>query len=259
MFRDGASDPSRVDAWSYGEEYEDFSTDAVHLDLWCLEQLKTLLRNSTSDSELARTLHQPGTIFFLHLLGLDTTGHSYRPHGPEYHRNIRVVDYVVEQTTRVLSEFYGDDDTAYVFTADHGMSSKGNHGDGEPDNTRTPLVVWGAGVGGTGGGTAHNEYSKRWGLSGVRRDVEQADVAVLMVRACRLHSSDTTLTLTMNSLYSEACLYLQTPLAACRLTTSTPVLPLRPALHSPTLSRYWPNLKSRVVCSSKNDTLRYWC
>jgi phosphatidylinositol glycan class N len=128
MFQQGASDPSRVKAWSYGEEYEDFSADAVHLDLWVLDQLKTLLRNATTSPELDTALRAPGTVFFLHLLGLDTTGHSYRPHGPEYHRNIRVVDYVVEETVRLLGEFYDDEETAFVFTADHGMSSKGNHG-----------------------------------------------------------------------------------------------------------------------------------
>ncbi|ORY72728.1 Phosphatidylinositolglycan class N-domain-containing protein [Leucosporidium creatinivorum] len=182
MFQQGASDPHRVDAWSYGEEYEDFSADAVHLDLWCLEQLKVLLDNSTRDAELKKQLNGEGTVFFLHLLGLDTTGHSYRPHGAEYHRNIRVVDHVVEETVRLMDEFYGDEETAYVFTADHGMSSKGNHGDGAPENTRTPLVVWGKGVGGKRDEAekGHDEYSEGWGLEGVRRDVEQADVAVLM-------------------------------------------------------------------------------
>lgn len=182
MFQQGASDPKRVDAWSYGEEYEDFSADAVHLDLWCLEQLKVLLDNSTRDAELKKQLNGEGTVFFLHLLGLDTTGHSYRPHGAEYHRNIRVVDHVVQETVRLMDEFYGDDETAYVFTADHGMSSKGNHGDGAPENTRTPLVMWGKGVGGRNEvEKRHDEYSENWGLNGVRRDVEQADVAVLMV------------------------------------------------------------------------------
>ncbi|GAA5934260.1 hypothetical protein JCM3775_006952 [Rhodotorula graminis] len=184
MFKLGASDPERVAAFSYHEEAEDFTADAVHLDLWVLEQLRELVRNASSDSVLYAKLHEPGVVFFEHLLGLDTTGHSYRPHGPEYHRNIRVVDYVVRETVQLLSDFYGDDgETAFVFTADHGMSSLGNHGDGHPDNTRTPLVVWGKGVKRRADWEEpadHDEYSQGWGLRGVRRDVEQADVAALM-------------------------------------------------------------------------------
>jgi phosphatidylinositol glycan class N len=44
--------------------------------------------------------------------------------------NIRVVDDIVRQTEQLMSEFYGHQDTSYVFTADHGMSKIGNHGDG---------------------------------------------------------------------------------------------------------------------------------
>ncbi|GAA5887546.1 hypothetical protein JCM5296_002613 [Sporobolomyces johnsonii] len=184
MFQRGASDPTKVDAWSYDEDAEDFSADAVHLDLWVLDQLEALFKNASTSPALRQTLDQPGTVFFLHLLGLDTTGHSYRPHGPEYHRNIRVVDHVVSSTVKLMNEYYGDDgETAFVFTADHGMSSLGNHGDGHPDNTRTPLVVWGKGVRRQGDWeepAMHDEYSKDWGIRGVRRDVEQADVAPLM-------------------------------------------------------------------------------
>ncbi|KDE08226.1 hypothetical protein MVLG_01493 [Microbotryum lychnidis-dioicae p1A1 Lamole] len=182
MFAQGASDPTRVDAFSYGEKYEDFSKDAVHLDLWVLDQLKTLLKNSTTNPKLDQQLKADGVVFFLHLLGLDTTGHSYRPHGPEYHRNIRVVDHVISETARLLQDFYDDDgETAFVFTADHGMSSIGNHGDGEPDNTRTPLVVWGKGVAsGLVEDEGNDDYSRHWDLRGERLDVDQADVAVLM-------------------------------------------------------------------------------
>ncbi|KAK4058189.1 Glycosyl phosphatidyl inositol anchor synthesis [Microbotryomycetes sp. JL221] len=181
MFKQGASDPARVQTWSYGEEFEDFSSDAVHLDLWCLDKLRMLLNDP---SQLGVTnqfeLKQQGVVFFLHLLGLDTTGHAYRPHGPEYHRNIRAVDQIVQQTTKLMKQFYNDDETAFVFTADHGMSSKGNHGDGEPDNTRTPMVAWGKGIGGDNVAANHDDYSKGWNLKGKRMDVEQADVAVLM-------------------------------------------------------------------------------
>lgn len=72
------------------------------------------------------------------------------------------------------------------------MSSLGNHGDGHPDNTRTPLVVWGKGVRPREDWEEpanHDEYSKDWGLNGVRRDVEQADVAPLMVRDLLISTS----------------------------------------------------------------------
>jgi hypothetical protein len=52
------------------------------------------------------------------------------PRGQEYMNNIRVVDDIVRQTEQLMSEFYGDQETSYVFTADHGMSKIGNHGDG---------------------------------------------------------------------------------------------------------------------------------
>jgi phosphatidylinositol glycan class N len=46
--------------------------------------------------------------------------------------NIRHVDSIVRQTETLFKSFYGTEDerTAYVFTADHGMSNLGNHGDG---------------------------------------------------------------------------------------------------------------------------------
>jgi hypothetical protein len=44
--------------------------------------------------------------------------------------NIRVVDNIVREAEDLISEFYPDEDTSFVFTADHGMSTIGNHGDG---------------------------------------------------------------------------------------------------------------------------------
>ena len=44
--------------------------------------------------------------------------------------NIRVVDNIVRETEKLISEFYEDEDTSFVFTADHGLSTIGNHGDG---------------------------------------------------------------------------------------------------------------------------------
>jgi len=62
----------------------------------------------------------------------------------------------------------------------------------DPDNTRTPLVAWGAGIRGpiqnTHTSQIPDEYSAPWELSHVvRRDVEQADVAALMAALLGIH------------------------------------------------------------------------
>jgi len=135
---------------------------------------------------LTRCLRQDKNVFFLHLLGLDTTGHSYRPYSKEYMHNIKVVDKGVEEITKVSEDFYGDDQTAFVFTADHGMSDWGSHGDGHPDNTRTPSSH---GVPALLVQTSilmtmpcHEDgVSHDWNLNQIQRhDVAQADVAALM-------------------------------------------------------------------------------
>ncbi|KAI0061303.1 PigN-domain-containing protein [Artomyces pyxidatus] len=178
MFSRGAT-PGRVKTWCYDEDDEDFTKD-----VWVLDQLKKLFHNASVDPMLDAQLRQPQVVFFLHLLGLDTTGHAYRPHSKEYMNNIQVVDDITRQTEQLISEFYGDEDTSFVFTADHGMSRIGNHGDGDPDNTRTPLVAWGAGVRGPvqrSPSTELDDYAAPWKLDHlVRRDVEQADIAALM-------------------------------------------------------------------------------
>ncbi|KAI5251774.1 putative phosphatidylinositolglycan class N [Aureobasidium subglaciale] len=186
MFQEGAV-PGRVDAFMYGAEEEDFSKDATHLDTWVFERVEELFASASQDSDLNARLRQDKNVFFLHLLGLDTTGHSYRPYSREYLHNIKVVDQGVEKITALIDNFYADDKTAYVFTADHGMSDWGSHGDGHPDNTRTPLIAWGSGVAkpvtvSSGLAPGHDDdFSSDWHLDHVQRnDVAQADIATLM-------------------------------------------------------------------------------
>ncbi|GAB1319051.1 Glycosyl phosphatidyl inositol anchor synthesis [Madurella fahalii] len=185
MFEHGAV-PGRVDAYTYGAELEDFSSDAVVLDLWVFDHVKEFFAQARTNKTLNEALRQDKVVFFLHLLGLDTAGHSYRPHSKEYLNNLKVVDKGVREIVELMENFYGDGRTAFVFTADHGMNDWGSHGDGHPDNTRTPLIAWGSGVakpqlypGEVAPG--HDDYSADWNLNHVRRhDVAQADVAALM-------------------------------------------------------------------------------
>lgn len=186
MFSEGAV-PGRVDADHYEAEDEDYTADALNLDVWVFDKVKALFEEAKTNSTLNGILKQDKLVFFLHLLGLDTNGHAYRPYSKEYLHNIKIVDEGVQEIYKVVQDFYQDEETAYVFTADHGMSDWGSHGDGHPDNTRTPLITWGAGIAKpitTPGRTApghDDKFSHDWNLDHIQRhDVDQADVAALM-------------------------------------------------------------------------------
>ncbi|KAF9903824.1 Glycosyl phosphatidyl inositol anchor synthesis [Linnemannia zychae] len=185
MFAHGASDPDRIDTIMYPAEDEDFGTgDASALDTWVFDHFTDLLEKAKTDAALHKKLHSDKIVFFLHLLGLDTNGHSHLPNSEFYLNNIKIVDAGIKKVTEQLSEFYNNDGkTSYIFTADHGMGNRGVHGDGHPDNTRTPIVAWGAGIQGPNkvSPQGHDEFSADWGLNDYsRNDVRQADIAPLM-------------------------------------------------------------------------------
>lgn len=182
---------------SYPHDYEDFATDASFLDEWSFDQFQNLLNSSNKDPKLKQLLEQDKLVVFLHLLGCDSNGHAHKPFSSIYLNNVKVVDKIAEKVYNLMQEYYKDNQTAYIFTADHGMSDKGSHGDGHPTNTDTPLVAWGAGIGHPLpiSHSDHHESTGRfiddhlhdtetpseWGLSGMTRlDVNQADIAPLM-------------------------------------------------------------------------------
>ncbi|KAJ2099592.1 Glycosyl phosphatidyl inositol anchor synthesis [Coemansia sp. RSA 455] len=189
MFAEGASDRSRVDTFMYPPEFEDFSGNGDRLDTWVFDEASRFFANASQPgSKLNAMMHEDQIVFFFHLLGIDSNGHGFKPYSEEYLGNIRYVDSGVQHLVEQFESYYGNDGkTAYVFTADHGMNDRGAHGDGHPDNTRTPLIVWGAGVAkpapAPSGVTApgHDAFSNGWNLGQYeRKDVNQADIAPLM-------------------------------------------------------------------------------
>lgn len=182
----------RVYGQSYDESLVDFGLGraVVEQDKWPFDRLFDLFEEAKLDLDLNDKLRSDRVFFMLHLLGHDTNGHAYGPHSVEYADNTRFIDGKVEELVKRVAQFYNDDKSVFLFTADHGMSDGRSHGDGDPDNTRTPLIVWGAGVAGpednhppeNGKYNSQDAYSAPWGtLSRLRRrDIRQADLAPLV-------------------------------------------------------------------------------
>ncbi len=200
----------------YDAAFEDFGTGeagAALLDEWVFNRSCTLFESAAVNATLAAIMRTDGAIFFHHLLTLDSSGHVNKPYSPAYLANVARVDAGIRRVHDYAEAFFGAGETAYLFTADHGMSNRGSHGDGQPVLTQTPIIAWGAGVnrpahvseeqlhwhvpppvtdGFTGGGMSplgpdvvvgwNDATPKNWGqLHELQRnDVAQADIAPLI-------------------------------------------------------------------------------
>lgn len=186
MFRAGAA-PGRVETFTYDHHLEDFAgTNPAELDTWVFDRVREFFEEAKRNSTHSRALAEGKVVFFLHLLGLDTNGHSHKPNSPEVFNNLLHVDSGVQQVVDLFESHYGDNATAYVFTSDHGMTDWGSHGAGLPHETMTPLICWGAGIKSPRSAVKspfvyHDGYSESWHLSKYERvDVEQVDIAPLL-------------------------------------------------------------------------------
>ena len=135
-------------------------------------------------SELYKNLHKKKVTFFHHLAQTDTLGHKFGPKAERVINHLKELDSYFEKIEKAFYDFYHDNRTTFIITADHGMDLRHGHGDGNPDCTKTPLVIWGSGV-------RKPIYRKKkppeedtpsdWGLDNfVRQDVSQIDLTPLI-------------------------------------------------------------------------------
>ncbi|TKR93525.1 hypothetical protein L596_007961 [Steinernema carpocapsae] len=142
-----AANHPHIHTFTYSSEEEDFArNDAADLDKWVFDHVKEFFETAWNDKELEKRVRANKIVFFLHLLGLDSNGHGYKPYSEKYIDNIRVVDEGIQNIVKLFDKFYGDNKTAFILTADHGMTDWGSHGSGTDDEIVTPLVAWGSGV-----------------------------------------------------------------------------------------------------------------
>uniref|UniRef100_A0A1B6CUA4 GPI ethanolamine phosphate transferase 1 n=1 Tax=Clastoptera arizonana TaxID=38151 RepID=A0A1B6CUA4_9HEMI len=184
IFSKGAPE-GKIHTFAYSSDSEDFSgrnNSASFVSIWVFQQVEEFFKKAEHNEELKSILFKQGIVFFLHLLGPDIAGHANKPHSIEYKENILVIDKGVEKIENIINNFYNDNKTAFILTADHGMTDWGSHGAGTAHETETPLVMWGAGV-----AKPHKTESnmsktpQHWRLGNVvRHDINQADLVPVM-------------------------------------------------------------------------------
>eukprot|EP01064_Diplonema_japonicum_P037585 TRINITY_DN883_c4_g1_i1.p1 TRINITY_DN883_c4_g1~~TRINITY_DN883_c4_g1_i1.p1 ORF type:complete len:917 (+),score=203.83 TRINITY_DN883_c4_g1_i1:74-2752(+) len=140
------ADSPHVETRASPSEINDFSQLPANLDSWVTANMSNFFSTAVSNATRLAQLNSNRVVLFFHLLGMDSAGHRYGTEGEGYLETLIHADQCVKTITDTVSAFYGDDRTVFVVTADHGMTKRGSHGDGSPEETRVPLVIYGAGV-----------------------------------------------------------------------------------------------------------------
>lgn len=158
-----------------------FSTDknTTLLDAWVFDNVNTFFKEAKHDNAVSEQLKKNKIIFFLHLLGTDTAGHTHKPKTKHFQTTLSHVDEGIKDMEKIIRQYYNDDGrTTFLMTSDHGMTDWGSHGSGDDHETRTPYVIWGSGVKQTN--TLQYDPQTLEMSSEHRFDINQVDLSPLM-------------------------------------------------------------------------------
>ena len=135
------------------------------------------------NGELYKNLNKKKISFLYHLIQTDTIGHANGPKSERLMNHLIKLDSFYEKIEKAFYEFYQDNRTTFIITADHGMNLNKAHGDGHPDCTRTPFVAWGAGIRKPiyrDEKPPEEDTPSNWRLDKIqRRDISQIDITPL--------------------------------------------------------------------------------
>ena len=91
-----------------------------------LQNSQKFVADIEANPSLKKKVSSDKVVLFLHLLGIDTNGHSHKPYSKEYLQNIALVDSGIHDTVELVEGLFDHDGkTAYILTADHGMTNWG--------------------------------------------------------------------------------------------------------------------------------------
>ncbi|XP_032528934.2 GPI ethanolamine phosphate transferase 1-like isoform X1 [Danaus plexippus] len=163
----------------YDETYSP-NRNTTTLDKWVFDRVNVFFNRQELDSEIYKKLQHDKILFFLHLLGTDSSGHMHKPKSQNFLTTIKFVDENIQEIEQIIRKFYKDDGrTAFLMTSDHGMTDWGSHGTGDDHETETPYVLWGAGVTQIESESIQLDNNYEMSLDN-RHDINQADLTPLM-------------------------------------------------------------------------------
>ena len=149
-------------SWAFGRDINFLQKNAKNLEFadYPLEEYKVyelndyemfytstkLFENATLNETLNNMLNQNKILFVHHLNYSDRIGHVYGPTSKRLKIHFKKLDKRFRQLEQDFNNFYKDNRTTFIITSDHGMDESHNHGDSDPNITRTPFIAWGAAI-----------------------------------------------------------------------------------------------------------------
>ena len=145
MFAEGADNMDCV-PFEGMQDYSDANAEKNDIKVFTTMMELFEKANQDKNGELYKNLHKTKISFLYHLIQTDTIGHKDGPKSERLIKHIKEMDPYFQKIERAFNDFYQDNRTTFIITADHGMDLRHAHGDGNPECTRTPFVAWGSGI-----------------------------------------------------------------------------------------------------------------